>query len=274
MGSKTELPHMSMPLKDSMEDLESSFSALVHTSGQPDVTNCEGESSNFMSQLSLKLDSLHKDEIFDLAQESPVQALDSLPPPNRDITEHSVPQALDPIISDDEDTIDGVLLLEDVSIGHETSTFSDVHLLEDSVDIIDKQEVDNKVAELVVQPPAFATLLENTTPMGSLFSNDTSIPPEEHNPKKGTCAIMYVYACTACIYTYCVNCMCDLCERKRMHTHTVPHTLHTHTHMHTLRILTHAHIILAHVHATRMCTTRVRMHACNHMCTHTHTHTT
>ena len=189
MGSKTELPHMSMPLKDSMEDLESSFSALVQqklTSGQPDVTNCEGESSNFMS---LKLDSLHKDEMFDLAQESPVQALDSLPPPDRDITEHSVPQALDP---GDEDTIDGVLLLEDVSIGRETSTFSDVHLLEDSVDIIDEQEVDNKIAELVVQPPAFATLLENTTPMGSLFSNDTSIPPEEHDPKKGTCAIIYV----------------------------------------------------------------------------------
>ena len=196
MGSKTELPHMSIPRKDSMEDLESSFSALGQqklTSDHSDATNYEGKSGNFMSQLSLKLDSLRKDEIFDLAQESPVQALDSLPPPDTK-TEHSVPQAPDPLISEDDDAIDGVQLLEDISFGHEMSAFSDVHSLEDSVDIMDEQEVDNKVAnELVVQPPAFGALLENTTPMGSLFSNDTSIPPEEHDPKKGMHCIVYVH---------------------------------------------------------------------------------
>ena len=252
MGSKTELPHMSIPRKDSMEDLESSFSALgqqMLTSDHLDATNYEGESGNFMSQLSLKLDSLRKDEIFDMAQESPVQALDSLPPPNNK-TEHSVPQAPDPLISDDEDAIDGVQLLEDISFGHEMSAFSDMHSLEDSVDIIDEQEVDNKVAnELVVQPPAFGALLENTTPMGSLFSNDTSIPPEEHDPKKGMHCIVYVHICVYnflsmyLIYTYRVTCVFAVCERKRMCVWVDMHAyIRTHTRAR------HAHS--AHVHLT------------------------
>ena len=71
MDSKTELPHMSMPLKDSLVGLESSFNALIQqkvATDHSDVTDFD-ESKNFMSQLSLQLDSLRRDESFDLARE-------------------------------------------------------------------------------------------------------------------------------------------------------------------------------------------------------------
>lgn len=193
MGSKTELPQISMPLKDSLEDLESSFSALVQqkvASGNSDVTDFD-ESQDFMSQLSLKLDSLRKDETFDLVEQSPLQELGSLPPPNVDDTEHSdnvTSQYPALLLSDTKKhNTDGVHLLEDSLLSDETPS-DDVHLLEEHGDSIDNQVVHSKTVDhkLVVQTAAFDTLLEHTTPLGSMYSNDTSIPPEEHDPRKGT----------------------------------------------------------------------------------------
>ena len=183
MGSKTELPHMNMPLKDSLEDLDNTLVQQNVASGYSDATSCD-ESEDFMSQLSLRLDSLRKDEMFDLAQESPLQELGSLPPHGNNETEYSDSVTPNPL-SDNEHGTDGIHLLEDSSIGHEMPSFSDVHLLEENTDIRDEQEVHSKVTELVVQTATFDTILENTTPMGSMFSNDTSIPPEEHDPRKG-----------------------------------------------------------------------------------------
>ena len=199
MGSKTELPHINMPLKDSLEDLESSFSMLAQqkvASGNSDVTDYD-ESQNFMSQLSLKLDSLHKDETFDLVEQSPLQELGSLPPPNVDKTEHSDNVASqDPalLLSDTEKhSTDGVHLLEDSLLSDKTPS-DDVHLLEEHGDSTGDQVVHSKTIdhELVVQTATFDTLLEHTTPLGSMYSNDTSIPPEEHDPRKGTELLWYV----------------------------------------------------------------------------------
>ena len=181
---------MNMPLEDTLGDLESSCNALVQhkvASGHSDAASCE-ESEDFMSQLSLKLDSLGKDETFYLARESPLQELGSLPPPGTDKVEHSENvenQISEPPLSDIEDNKDDMHLLEDSSLGHEMSSFNDEHLLEENADISDDQDVHSKITELVVQTAAFDTLLENTTPLGSLFSNDTSVPPEEHDPRKG-----------------------------------------------------------------------------------------
>ena len=91
-------------------------------------------------------------------------------------------------------------LLEDSSIGHnthETHFSSDVHLLEENTDFIDEQVMHSKASELVVQTARFDTLLEHTTPLGSMYSNDTSVPPEEHDPRKGTCVCLSV--CASCI---------------------------------------------------------------------------
>ena len=189
MGSKTELPHINMPLKDSLEDLESSYNALVKqkvTSGNPDVTDFD-ESQDFMSHLSLKLDSLCKDEAFDLVEQSPLQELGSLPPPNVDRTENSDNAASqDPALLLSNTDTDGAHLLEDSLLSDETPT-GDIHLLEEQGDSIDDKVLPSKIVdhELVVQTAVFDTLLEHTTPLGSMYSNDTSIPPEEHDPRKG-----------------------------------------------------------------------------------------
>lgn len=198
MGSKTELPHMSMPLKDSLEDLESRFNTVVEqkvATGHYDVTDFD-ESEDFMSQLSLQLDSLRKDESFDLAQQSPLQELGSLQPHGSDEIENSDSIGSQILEPSSEDDIDDEHLLEDSSIGHGMPSLSDVSLLEENSDITDEQEVHSKVAELVVQTAAFDTLLENTTPLGSMYSNDTSMPPKEHDPRKGTyvlCSVVYLW---------------------------------------------------------------------------------
>lgn len=190
MGSKTELPHVNMPLRDTLEDLESSFDALVRqkvASGH--AANFDDESEEFMSQLNLKLDSLQKDEMFDLVDQSPLQELGSLPPPNRHETgdsDNAVPQNLDPLLSDTEkDNISDVHSLEDSSLDGNVPSSSDVHLLEGNNDCVDGQVVHSKTTELVLQTAPFDTLLEHTTPLGSMYSNDTSAPPEEHDPRKG-----------------------------------------------------------------------------------------
>ena len=190
MGSKSDLPHLNMPIMDTLEDLESSFNAQVRhkltASGDMSVSQ-DDDSEEFMSQVSLKLDSLHKDEKFDLAQTSPLQELGSLPSCNANTAVDQSDATNIPLGNlfgdgDNEDIVDDVT--DDLS--DLTAQFScDGQLLDKDFEV---SETSCTVSELVVHPPKLDELLESTTPLGTIYSNDTTIPPVEHDPKKGKTA--------------------------------------------------------------------------------------
>jgi len=215
MGSKSDLPHLSMPVMDTLEDLESSFNAqlrhkLAAASGDTSLTQ-DNESEQFMSQVSLKLDSLCKDEEFDLANTSPLQELGSLSfcdDTKQTDTALATDAPIGSLFGDDENSIEGVtddLAEQTAQLSCGRQEDKDV-----SFDQSDVSEASCSVSELVVHAPQFDSLLESTTPMGTIYSNDTTTSPVEHDPKKGKLYMQYI---------------------THMHGHTHTHA-HARTHMH------------------------------------------
>jgi len=208
MGSKSDLPHLNMPIMDTLEDLESSFNAQVRhkltASGDMSFSrHDDDDSGEFMSQVSLKLDSLRKDEEFDLLQTSPMQELGSLPTCNaKDQSNNSGPLGNLFGGEDNEDTVGDVTDdLTDLQLSCDEQMLDE----DSSFDHSEVSEASCIVSELVVHPPKFDSLLESTTPLGTLYSNDTTTSPVEHDPKKGktTCgAEKYEFNCSA--YLFCV----------------------------------------------------------------------
>ncbi|XP_065910424.1 eukaryotic translation initiation factor 2D-like isoform X2 [Dysidea avara] len=197
LGSKSDLPHLTMPVMDTLEDLESSFNAQMRhkltASGDTSLTQHghDNESEEFMSHVSLKLDSLRKDEEFDLTETSPLQELGSLPSCNVNITANQTDDSdaavatnipLGNLFGDEEDDGDFVEDVTDVLTDITAQLSRDGQLLEDKSEV---SEASCTISELVVHAPDFS-LLESTTPMGTIYSNDTTTPPVEHDPKKVT----------------------------------------------------------------------------------------
>jgi len=191
MGSKSDLPHLNMPIMDTLEDLESSFNAQVRHKLTASGGTHDDDSEEFMSQVSFKLDSLCKGEEFDLSQTSPMQELSSLPSCNANTTDeqsddnHAAAVATSVPLGNlfgDEGNED---IVDDVTDDLTDLTTCDGQLLDEDFDQSEISEASCTVSELVVRPPKFDALLESTTPLGTIYSNDATTPPVEYDPKKG-----------------------------------------------------------------------------------------